>query len=158
MRRRIVAVAVLAATLATTVFGVPLGYAVSQYFLGDERNELERVADVVALSATFDLAAGRDPSDLVSPQDDIAVGYYDQTGGRTSGAGPGRVDPVAADALQDGQVASADDVDGQQVVSVPVTNGEQVVGVIRAASDYAGVRLRIAGTWGLMLGLGVVAI
>src|SRR3954451_3029241 len=158
MRRRIVAVAVLAATLATTVFGVPLGYAVSQYFLGDERNELERVADVVALSATFDLAAGRDPSGLVSPQDDVTVGFYDRTGTRTSGAGPSRVDAIAADALDDGRVASADDVAGEQVVAVPVTNGQQVIGVIRAASDYAGVRLRIAGTWALMLGLGMVAI
>jgi signal transduction histidine kinase len=158
MRRRIVAVAVLAATLAITLFGLPLGYGVSRYFLGDEGNELERVADVAALSVTFDLAAGQPPGALVSPQGDITLGYSDATGARTSGAGPASVDAIAGDALHDGRVASADDVAGEQVVAVPVTNGQQVVGVVRAASDYSGVRLRIAVAWGLMLALAAVAI
>jgi signal transduction histidine kinase len=153
-----VAVAVLAATLATTLFGLPLAFGVSQYFLADEGNELERVADVAAISVTFDLAAGQSPTGLTGRLDDITVGFYDATGQRTSGGGPPRVDPTAADALRDGRVSSADDVGGQQVVGVPVTNGTQVVGVVRAASDYSGVRLRIAGTWGGMLALAAVAI
>lgn len=158
MRRRIVVIAVLAAVLATTLFGLPLAYGVSQYFLADERNELERVADVAALSITFDLAAGQAPTDLASPAGDITVAFYDATGTRTSGAGPVGMDATAADALGDGQVASADDVGGQQVVAVPVTDGEQTIGVVRAASDYSSVRLRIAGTWGGMLALAAVAI
>jgi signal transduction histidine kinase len=158
MRNRIVGVAVLAAVLATTLFGLPLAYGVSQYFLGDESNELERVADVAALSVTFDLAAGQSPTGTASSQDDITVGFYDLTGARTSGGGPPDADSTASDALRDGRVTSADDVGGQQVVAVPVTDGERVVGVVRAASDYAGVRLRIAGAWGLMLGLAAVAI
>src|ERR1700712_5463675 len=82
MRRRVVTVAVLAAILATTLFGLPLAYGVSQYFLADERNELERVADVAAISVTFDLAAGKSPPGLVTPRGDITVGFYDATGAR----------------------------------------------------------------------------
>jgi signal transduction histidine kinase len=153
-----VALAVAAATLATTVFGLPLGYGIGQYFLGDERNELERVADVAAISVTFDLAAGQVPTDLGSPHGDITLGFYDEQGVLTSGAGPDRIDATAADALHDGQVANADDVAGQLVVAVPVADGDRVTGVVRAASDYSGVRLRIAGAWAGMLVLGIVAI
>src|SRR3954453_21662730 len=158
MRNRIVGVAVLAAVLATTLFGLPLAYGVSQYFLGDESNELERGAAAAAPSATFDLAAGQSPTGMTSSQDDIILGFYDLTGARTSGGGPPDADSTASDALRDGRVSSADDVGGQQVVAVPVTDGQGVVGVVRAASDYAGVRLRIAGACGLMLGLAAVAI
>ena len=150
--------AVLAATLATTLFGLPLAYGLSQYFLYDESSELERVADVAALSVTFDLASGKAPADPAGSQDDVSVGFYDVTGARINGDGPLRADPTAADALVDGRVSSTDDVDGTQVVAVPVTDGTRVVGTVRAASDYSGVRLRIAGAWVVMLGLAAVAI
>ncbi len=159
MRRRIVGLAVLAAVLAITLFGAPLGYGVSQYFLADEGSELERVADVAAIAVAFDLAGGSQPTAPTSPQGDITVGYYDTTGNRVSGGGPARVDRAAADALADGRVTGADDVAGQQVVVVPVTDdGGRVTGVVRAASDYSGVRWRIAGTWAGMAALAGVAI
>jgi signal transduction histidine kinase len=158
VRRRIVALAVAAAALATTVFGVPLGYGIAQYFLGDERNELERVADVAAISVTFDLAAGQVPTGLASPEGDITIGFYDQDGALTTGAGPVGMDATAVAALRGGQVASANDIAGQQVVAVPVADGSRVAGVVRAASDYSGVRLRIAGAWATMLALGLIAI
>jgi signal transduction histidine kinase len=158
MRRRVVALAVVAATLAITLFGLPLAYGLSQSFLGDERDELERVADVAAISLAFDLASGQVPTGLTSPQGDIDIGYYDATGARISGAGPARLDAPAADALADGRVTSADDIAGQEVVAVPVTDRDGVIGVVRAASDYSDVRLRIAGAWAGMLALGVVAV
>jgi signal transduction histidine kinase len=158
MRRRIVVLAVLAATLATTLFGLPLAYGLSQYLLSDESSELERVADVAAISLTYDLASGESPTGIASPQGDITVGFYGVDGVRTAGGGPAQADPTAADALGDARVSTADDVGGQQVVAVPVTDGARVVGAVRAASDYSAVRLRIAGSWALMLGLAAVAI
>jgi signal transduction histidine kinase len=55
-------------------------------------------------------------------------------------------------------VASENDLNGQLVVAAPVTDGDRVTGVVRAASNYSGVRMRIAGTWAAMLGLGLLAI
>ena len=78
-------------------------------------------------------------------------------GGRTDGEGPDRGDATVTQALA-GSTASNDDYDGELVVAVPVTEGTRVTGVVRAAGDYGGVRLRIAGTWVLMLGLDAAAI
>jgi signal transduction histidine kinase len=158
VRRRIVGLSVLAAVLAITLFGVPLGYAVAQSFLGDERAEAERVADTAAVMVAADLTRGDAPSDITARQGDITVGLYGRDGGRLGGLGPARADVVVRDAMSDGQVSSADDVAGQLVVAVPVTDGDQVTGVVRAASAYTTVRWRIVGAWALMLGLGALAV
>ena len=55
-------------------------------------------------------------------------------------------------------MASENDLNGELVVAVPVTDGAAVIGVVRAASNYSGVRLRIVGTWAAMLGLDLAAI
>ena len=156
MRRRIVGLSVLAAVLAITLFGVPLAYGVAQFFLDDERTEAERTADVAAISVAADLIRGERPTDLNTTAD-ITVGLYAIDGRRLAGAGPGRADEIVVSAAG-GRVASADDVRGQLVVAVPVTDGDTVTGVIRAASDYSAVRLRIVTTWALMLALGVLAV
>jgi signal transduction histidine kinase len=136
---------------------LPLGWAVAQYFLGDERNEVERVADAGAVSVAADLTRGDTPNDLRSTQGDISVALYGEDGARLTGVGPARADAVARHALG-GRVAGADDVAGRLVVAVPVTDGDHVIGVVRAASSYTAVRLQIAGAWGLMLGLGILAV
>jgi signal transduction histidine kinase len=157
MRRRIVVLAVLAAVLATSLFGVPLAYGVGQFYLDDERNELERVADVAAISVAADLARGNRPAALPAGAADIDLALYGSTGARASGAGPIDGDrPV--ERARAGTVDSEDDLHGQLVVAVPVFDGDRVTGVVRAASNYSGVRLRIAGTWAGMLGLAVLAI
>lgn len=161
MRGRIVAQAVLAAVVATTLFGLPLGYGVAQSFLGDEQSELERIADVDAVSVAFDVAAGRSPTDLGGGQGrdgDVAVAFYGIDGGLVAGDGPQELDPASADALGDGRVSTANDVGGQLVVAVPVVDGDTTRGVVRAATDYGAVRWRIVGTWAGMLALGAVAI
>jgi signal transduction histidine kinase len=157
MRRRIVGLSVLAAVLATTLFGVPLGYAVAQSFLGDERDEAERSADVAAISVAADLARGEQPADMADTVGDITVGLYSPAGFRLAGTGPARADAVVRQA-GGGQVAGADDVAGQLVVAVPVTDGDTVTGVVRASSDYSAVRLRIVGAWAVMLALGALAV
>lgn len=157
MRRRIVGLSLLAAVLAITLFGVPLAYGVSQYYLADERNEVERIADVAAVSVAADLVRADPQSDLRSTEGDISVGLYAVDGSRADGVGPPRADTVVRRATA-GQVASADDVAGELVVAVPVTDGDRVTGVVRAASNYSAVRLRIVSAWGVMLGLGAFAV
>jgi signal transduction histidine kinase len=157
MRRRIVGLSLLAAVLAITLFGVPLAFGVSQYFLGDERNEVERIADVAAVSVAADLVRARPQSDLRSTDGDVSVGLYAVDGPRVGGVGPPRADSVVRRATA-GVVASADDVAGELVVAVPVTDGDRVTGVVRAASDYSAVRLRIVSAWGVMLGLAAFAV
>ena len=147
----------LAAILATSLFGVPLAYGVSQFYLDDERAELERVADVAAISVAADLSRGDRPSVLPGGAADIDLGLYDRSGALTSGPGPSSGGAPVLRALA-GTVTSKDDVNGQLVVAVPVTDGSRVTGVVRAASNYSGVRTRIAGTWALMLALDAAAI
>ena len=157
MRRRIVALSVLAAVLAITLFGVPLGYALAQIFLGDERGEVEHVAEAGAVSVAADLARGEAPNDLRSAQGDVSIALYGLDGPRLKGIGPARADAVTRRAMR-GEVSSADDVAGKLVVVVPVTDGDQVIGVVRAESSYTAVRWQIVTAWALMLGLGVLAV
>src|SRR4051794_24656521 len=157
MRRRIVTLSVLAAVLAITLFGVPLAVAVAQSFLGDERSEAEQVADAAAISVAAHLSRSEPVGDLASSSPDISLGLYTPDGARLRGAGPRQGDAVVLRAA-DGRVASDDDDAGALVVAVPVTDGMTVTGIVRAASDYAAVRLRIVGAWAVMLGLGALAV
>jgi signal transduction histidine kinase len=157
VRRRIVVLGVLAAVLATSLFGIPLAYGVAQYFLGDERDEAERAADTVAIAVAADLLRGQPPAALPGVYDDVALGLYATDGSRLLGVGPDRADAVTRQA-RDGRVASANDASGQLVVAVPVSDGAAVTGIVRAASDYSAVRTRIAYAWALMLALGALAV
>lgn len=157
MRRRIVTLSVLAAVLAITLFGVPLGYAVAQSFLGDEVSEAEHVADVAAINVAADLARARSVPDLHGAENDVHLGLYSPDGVRLSGVGPRRGDRVVHRAAQ-GQVVSDDDDAGNLVVAVPVTDGSTVTGVVRAATAYTSAWLQIAAAWALMLGLATLAV
>lgn len=158
MRRRIVVLAVLAATLAIVLFGVPLAYGASQYFLGDERGEVERVADAAAITVADDLAEGRAVRPLPAGQSDIVLALYGPDGRKIEGTGPAASDVVVRQAGVSGLVSGRDDVNGQLVVAVPVTDGPKVTGVVRAASNYSSVRWQIAGTWAVMAGLAALAV
>ena len=148
---------VLAAVLATSLFGIPLAYGAAQYFLGDERDEAERAADTVAIAVAADLFRGQPPAQLPGVGDDITLGLYSTDGSRLAGVGPDRADAVVRRA-GGGKVASADDVAGELVVAVPVTDGSGVTGIVRAATDYSSVRTRIGYAWALMLALGALAV
>lgn len=157
MRRRIVTLAVLAAVLAITLFGVPLGYAVAASFLGDEAAEAEHVADVAAIAVTAHLARNEPVTVLHSSDPDISLALYTPDGARVTGDGPARADPAVRAAV-DGGVVSDPDAPGGFAVAVPVTDGTTVTGVVRATSPYPGVWLRIAGAWAMMLALGTLAV
>ena len=131
----------------------------TQFYLDDERTELERVADVAAIAIAARPGA---PAGARRPLPDAASatsssGSTASAAARTTGHGPAPRRHGRCTRARGGRAASDDDYDGELVVAVPVTDGGQVTGVVRAASDYSGVRLRIAGTWALMLGLGALA-
>ncbi|MDT7554169.1 MAG: hypothetical protein QOI16_2705, partial [Pseudonocardiales bacterium] len=72
MRRRITRLTAVVACLAVALFAVPLALVAFTYQLADERAELERAADVAAITVaaqdgaggpiTTMVGAGRDPS------------------------------------------------------------------------------------------------
>jgi len=157
VRRRIVTVAVLAAVLAITLFGIPLGYAVAGSYLGDEAARAEHVADVAAIAVAAHLARGEPVTALPSSDAEVSLALYTVDGSRVVGDGPARADPTVRDALG-GRVVSDPDAPGGLAVAVPVTDGTTVTGVVRASSPYGGVWLQIAGAWAVMLALGAVAV
>jgi signal transduction histidine kinase len=157
VRRRIVTLAVLAAVLAITLFGVPLAYAVAASFLGDEEAEAEHVADVAAIAVAAHLARGEAVTTLPSSDPNIALTLYSPTGARIVGDGPARADPMVRAALG-GRVVTDPDARGGLAVAVPVSDGTAVTGVVRASTPYEGVWSQIAGAWGVMLALGAVAV
>ena len=146
----------LAAVLATSLFGVPLAIGVAQYFLGDERSELERVADAAAITVAADLVRGQTTDALPQAASDITLGAYDENGALITGHGP-RTGDRTVQRARDGELHTLD-AGGLLVVAVPVVDAGKVTGVVRAASDYSSVRARIAWTWALMVGLGALAV
>lgn len=156
MRRRIVVLAVLAAILATGLFGVPLAIGAAGYYLSDESSELERLADTAAIQITADLVRGRAPDTLPTTEIETTLGLYDAAGARVLGRGPaGPDDPVAA-ALAGRTTRGT--AGGNLVVAVPVTDGRTVLAVVRAATPRSEIYDRTLTTWLVMLGLAAVAV
>jgi signal transduction histidine kinase len=155
VRNRIVGVAVAAAVLAIALFGVPLAALVVRYLIGDEQAELQRVADVAALTLSADLAHGRDPGVLPVAEPDVTITLYNAMGRRWLGNGPIGLDEPVREALN-GEISSGT-VGGELVVAVPVVDDE-VIGVVRAAAPRSGAWVRIAGVWLLMAALAAVAL
>jgi signal transduction histidine kinase len=155
VRRRIVVLTVVAAVLATVLFGVPLAVLAAQLLLDNERTEAEQAADLAAITVAADVAAGRTVD--VAQDGDLTVGWYAPRGERLTGVGPALAEPVVRAAV-DGRVHGDDDVAGALVVAVPVEGADGVAGVVRASSDYSAVRARIAGTWALMAVLAGAAV
>jgi signal transduction histidine kinase len=156
VRRRIVVLSVLAAVLATSLFGVPLAVGVARFHLDAERTELARVADTAAITIAVGVGRGGTPAVLSPPDSDVDLALYDVAGRRQSGNGPATADLSVTRAREGLSVTQ--DVAEQLVVAVPVTDGDRVGAVVRAASDYSAVTRRIAWTWAAMLGLGGLAV
>lgn len=156
MRRRIVAVAVLAAILAISLFGVPLAVGVAKYYADDERTELERLAGTAALSVSADLVRSRTSGALPATESGTTLTLYGPTGVRLRGTGPDQLDDVVGSATS-GNVATGSTSD-IIVVAVPITDNGSVVAIVRAASRYSVIHRRTALTWLVMLGLGALAV
>ncbi len=156
MRHRIVLLAVTAAALATTLFGLPLAIAAAHTYRSDERDELERVADRAAIAVSADVVRGRGGSALPRQSRTELIGLYDDAGRRTTGRGPAGPDAVVRSALH-GNIANGQ-VGSELLVAVPISDGHRVIGVVRVGTPTSEVNRRTAITWLLMFGLGCVAI
>lgn len=156
MRTRIVGLAVLAAVLAISLFGVPLAAGVVKYLLDDERSQLQRLSERAALIISSELARQRTPAVLPAADMDTDLAFYGRTGERVLGAGPAEPDDAVRTALA-GQIGITDEGD-DLVAAVPVTEDGTTAGVVRAAAPRMGVYLRAGLAWLAMLGLGALAI
>ncbi|MGH3911677.1 MAG: HAMP domain-containing protein, partial [Pseudonocardiaceae bacterium] len=159
MRTRIVGLAVLAAVLAISLFGVPLAIAVSQYAVMNERAKLEREADAAALGVSEDVVRGKIPRWLPDTTGDTDLAVYVYDGPqilRILGEGPTGGDAAVSQAL--GGAIGRRDPDRELVVSVPVTHENDVIGAVRAASPRSAIYQQIGLAWLAMSGLAGVAV
>ncbi|MGH3586589.1 MAG: HAMP domain-containing protein, partial [Pseudonocardia sp.] len=157
MRTRIIGLAVWAAVLAIGLFGIPLAVGVLQYALAQERSDLERTANEVAIAVAADVAPGEELEGLPDTETGSAVvAVYDEHGQRIGGTAPDGDHPEVAEAL-DGDVASASR-GGDLIVAVPVTHDGDVIGATRAAVPRSKVLGRVAVIWAGMAGLAGVAV
>lgn len=155
MRRRILILAMLAATVATSLFGIPLALLAAHNYRADERTELERTADTAAVNVAADLFQGRFTGDLPTPPGDVSLAIYSTDTARLGGQGPASADPVVQQAVGDNTVHHSTTA-GQFVVAVPIADGDRTAYVIRAATSTSEVYPRILVTWALMLALETV--
>jgi signal transduction histidine kinase len=160
VRTRIIGVAVLASVLAIVLFGVPLGVAVHQYAMQQERAHLLKVASDVAFHVSGDVDDHDriDPEDLrdVGYDDDIDAAVYDADGARLVGLVPGEHTRVLSRAL-DGEVRARADGD-VLVAAVPVAHSDEVIGAVVVATPRSAVLGQVTLIWAGMAGLAAVAV
>lgn len=156
MRRRIVGLAVLAATLALVLFGVLLAAGAAQLVVAEEHASLQRLAAVTANSVERELAHDEEPDELPGSTDDTQLALYGPDGDRVLGAGPTSGDLVVRTALR-GKPAQAVD-DGTLVVGFPVAGDHDVLGAVRVSRPVSSVYLHLAPAVLGMVGLAVVVL
>jgi len=161
VRSRIIGVAVLASVVAICLFGLPLGVAVHQYAMHQERVHLLKVASDVA----FDVSGDVDEGDPIDPWDVWDVGYgdddidatvYDEDGNRLAGPDTGGHDRILSRAL-DGEVRARAGGD-VLVAAVPVTHSDEVIGAVLVSTPRSAVLGQVALIWAGMAGLAAVAV
>jgi signal transduction histidine kinase len=155
MRRRLVTLAIAAAVLAISLFGLPLAAIVAKYNLDDERADLERIASSAALAVVNDLnsPAPNLPQDI-RPGTSIAL--YGPSGELRAGNGPQTADRAVLKTA-DGRVSSGD-AGSDLVVAVPIMAHGDRVGIVRAAASQSEVNLRTGAIWLAMLSLAIGAV
>jgi signal transduction histidine kinase len=155
MRNRIVMLAVISATMATTLFGLPLALAAAGYFLSQEVIEIEHTADIAALDVAADVVHSRRPGTLTSPSRNTLLALYGPDGRLLSGNGPATADHVVAQAIADNTIHHESAL-GALTAAVPIPDQAGGNYAVRASTTTSVVYPKIALTWLAMLGLGVV--
>jgi signal transduction histidine kinase len=161
VRTRIIGVAVLASALAICLFGLPLGVAVLEYTLQQERVHLARIASDIAIDVADDVDEEHDinPDDLQEAfhdDEDITATVYDEDGERLAGPAS-REDGRVLDRALDGDVNARTHGD-ILVAAAPVTHGDDVIGAVLVTSPRSVVMGEVAVIWAGMAGLAVVAV
>jgi signal transduction histidine kinase len=152
VRRRLVGLAVLAATLAVVLFGALLAFGVAQLAVTEEQASLQRLAVVAARSVQTELAHDDNPS-LPDSGDDTGLAVYDAAGDLLLGDGPpDGGDPVRA--ALDGKPVQTEEA-GVLVVTVPVAGEHEILGAVRATRPVASVYRHLVPAWLGMAGLAV---
>ncbi|MHA6796008.1 HAMP domain-containing sensor histidine kinase [Pseudonocardia bannensis] len=158
MARRIVWLTVLAATIAITLFGLPLAAAAERFYRADEFRELERHAYYAQADLTPALLRGTLPAVWpIEEDEDLTLALYSPDGELLRGTGPNPGNWFVSRAIAKSDVRTGVD-EGDLVVTVPVMDGTDVIGVVRAATPETKPILRAAERWVLMLGLAGVAL
>ncbi|MEQ3553321.1 HAMP domain-containing sensor histidine kinase [Pseudonocardia nematodicida] len=151
MRTRIVGLALVAASVALVLFGIPLAFGVGQYALAEERTSLQRLADITAVSVYDDVDHDRVPRRLPQdPKDAADVALYDDDGDRIIGDGPVRGDDPVEKVLDRGIAAAPPD---DLIAVAPVSDGDDVLAVVRVASSPPAVAAGLVPLWLGMLAL-----
>jgi signal transduction histidine kinase len=157
MRTRIVGLAVLASTVAITLFGLPLAVGFAQYALTEERARLARYAMSVGAGVALDLDEGHTPPGPLPAGASTQVAVYDSDHVRVLGPGPDDGGPEVIEAFV-GRIGAGRNAE-EIVVAVPVVaDGEHLVGVVRAASPVGETYRRIGTIWAGMAGLALLAV
>ncbi|SFQ52079.1 sensor histidine kinase [Amycolatopsis rubida] len=157
MRRRIVTLTVLAAVLATSLFGLPLAVGTLWYFRTHTTSELERAADGAAVVVSDALADGQ-PFEVPDNDNGAEVGVYDPAGRLLAGEGP----PTADDVVRGVAVTRSDmlnhKVGDEDVLAVPVLTGARLTGIVRAALPRSALTRHVGITWLAMGGCAIGAV
>jgi signal transduction histidine kinase len=151
MRRKIIVLAVTAAILAISLFGVPLAAFLGRYNWDDARTDLERVATAAAL------AVSNDRTQLPIAPSGTQLGLYSATGGLLIGAGPEVADEAVLKATFRGEL-DVDYTREQIVVAVPIMDRNTLTGVVRAVRSHDEALLRTGLMWLTLLALAVGAV
>jgi signal transduction histidine kinase len=155
MRRRIILLAVAAALLATSLFGVPLAIGVASYFAQDERTELERTADAAALSIADDVFAHSTLPQFPRSEEDT-TGLYTPDATLVTGNGPAIGDDVVQRA-RTGEIVTGD-IGSDLVVAVPILRDAELQGIVRASTPHTEWYQKVAVSWLAMAGLALAAL
>ncbi len=142
MRRRITRLTAVVACLAVALFAVPLAVVAFTYQLADERAELERAADIAAITVAAQDGAGRPITTLVgagrNPSAQLAL--YAANGRRMLGEGPPTADQVVQAAADTSAEATdqllRDNTNNELILAVPVTGRTQSMTVRAATSRW----------------------
>ncbi len=147
--------AIAAAVLAISLFGLPLAIGVAKYNIDDERAELERVAARSALSVADDLSAAVSPVPQYN-EPPTQIGVYSPDGRLLSGQGPAEPDELVRQA-HNGDVATGGNRH-EIAVAIPIENHGNLVGVLRASTPRNEITLRTGLLWLAMTGLAMLAV
>ena len=151
MRSRIIGLALVAASVALLLFGLPLAVGLGQFLETEKRASLQVLADFAARSVQEDLTHDRMPAELPDGSAEAAVALYDEDGMLILGDGPARGDGPVDRALSRGFLAAPSD---QLVVATPISDTHDVVGVVRVAVPPSSVTQQMLPIW---LGMAALA-